>query len=207
MKATLHYNTLTFDFEFDPSDYELLQYQVFSLTNLDPEHQILTLKSNNNTNTVLSMENMHILAGLSEQCVIQLMDKKDQKVQTQPVQRSQPYSYPMPVTIDWQTSCTKIYLGEQPATQPCFYVNNGDYPVCAACAMTCYNQDAISPSYVDIMNYYEHRFNSTPIMCQCSQHIECLYMVRSALGEEVLPAPQIAQLCRVMENASIRSLL
>ena len=98
----------------------------------------------------------------------------------------------MPISIDWQTNCTKIFIGDQSVAQPIFYISQGDFYVCTACALTCYTQDKITQV-----------FNNEKYGCKCSQHTDCLFMIRSALGEEILPSNHINKLCNVMESASI----
>ncbi len=86
--------------------------------------------------------------------------------------------------MDWQSSCSRIFLGETPGAQPSYSLQKGAFTVCHACATTCFAHDPAAA---------EPRFKNDAIACQCcavpgGADRECMFMVRVALGEEVAHA-------------------
>jgi len=144
-----------------------LRFQLYSLTDIPPESQvILGIGSSPLTDTTNLSK-----SGIRDGQVITVTRKSATPTPTAIPAKVVP-SGPIPSPQEWQSACSRVYLGDDAAQQPGANVNGR--PICIGCAGNCHMPQTIQP-----------RMSRDAMSCQCGSagHF-CLFAARAARGHE-----------------------
>lgn len=148
-----------------------LRFQLYSLTDVAPEHQLVTGIGS----TPLTDSTNLAKAGIRDGQVITVTRKSAIAPATTTAAAATPKavpSGPIPSPQEWQSACSRVYLGDDAAQQPGANVNGR--PICIGCAGNCHMPQTVQP-----------RLSRDAMSCQCGTagHF-CLFAARAARGHE-----------------------